>query len=95
VESSIVIEYLALEVPRAARLLPGSPQGVLEIRARDRFLDLYVMEPMGKIVEERLRPERAPDGTTELCPRAPRSGAVHGVVSGLATRWFVSHERTP
>jgi glutathione S-transferase len=64
IESSIVIEYLALNAPRATRLLPNAPDTALEVRARDRFFDLYVMEPMAKIVEDRLRPsnERDPRG---------------------------------
>lgn len=56
-EASIVIEYLAQRAPGAARLLPSSPERALDVRARDRFFDLYVMEPMQKIVEDRLRPE--------------------------------------
>jgi glutathione S-transferase len=56
-ESSIVIEYLALRAPSAARLFPNSPALLLEARARDRFFDLYVMEPMAKIIDDKLRTE--------------------------------------
>jgi glutathione S-transferase len=42
-ESSIIIEYLGL--------VPTS----LEARARDRFFDVHVMDPMGRIVREKLR----------------------------------------
>jgi glutathione S-transferase len=51
-ESSIIIEYVARHYPGAARLVPDD----LDIRARDRFLDLYVMEPMGRIVRDLLKP---------------------------------------
>lgn len=63
-ESSILIEYLAQHAPSAARLVPSSRELALKVRAADRFFDLYVMEPMGKIVEDRLRPggERDPRG---------------------------------
>ena len=61
VESSILIEYLALRVPSAARLVPSDPERSLEVRARDRFFDLYVMEPMSKIVDDKIRPENARD----------------------------------
>jgi len=61
VESSILIEYLALRVPSAARLVPSAPERSLEVRARDRFFDLYVMEPMSKIVDDKIRPENARD----------------------------------
>jgi glutathione S-transferase len=95
VESSIVIEYLALEVPRAARLLPGSPQGVLEIRARDRFFDLYVMEPMGKIVEDRLRPEhqRDPRGVADAHARLDTA---YGIAERFlrASGWAVGDDFT-
>jgi glutathione S-transferase len=63
-ESSILVEYLAQHVPGAARLIPTAPDRALEVRARDRFFDLYVMEPMSKIVGDKLRPdsERDPRG---------------------------------
>jgi glutathione S-transferase len=63
-ESSIVIEYLAQRAPSAARLVPSSPEVSLEVRAKDRFFDLYVMEPMAKIIDDKLRlqNERDPRG---------------------------------
>ncbi|HEU5076556.1 MAG TPA: glutathione S-transferase family protein [Polyangiaceae bacterium] len=66
-ESSILIEYLAQNVPSAARLVPTSRDLSLQVRAADRFFDLYVMQPMGKIVEDRLRPEgeRDPRGVAD------------------------------
>jgi glutathione S-transferase len=51
-ESSIIIEYLARNYPNAAYLVPGD----LDVRARDRFFDLYVQEPMGRIVRDMLKP---------------------------------------
>ena len=51
-ESSIIIEYLARHYPNAAHLVPGD----LDTRARDRFFDLYVQEPMGRIVGDMLKP---------------------------------------
>lgn len=60
-ESSILIEYLAQRSPSAARLLPGSPELLLDARAKDRFFDLYVMEPMSKIVDDKIRTERERD----------------------------------
>jgi len=72
-ESSILIEYLALNAPSAARLF--ARELALEVRARDRFFDLYVMEPMGKIVEDRLRPEteRDPRGVAHAHARLDTS----------------------
>jgi glutathione S-transferase len=51
-ESSIIIEYLARHRPAAAHLVPDD----LDVRARDRFFDLYVQEPMGRIVRHMLKP---------------------------------------
>ncbi|MEO6602244.1 MAG: glutathione S-transferase family protein [Polyangiaceae bacterium] len=69
-ESSILIEYLALHAESAARLLPSSPGRALEVRAKDRFFDLYVMEPMSKIVDDRLRPEAERDARGVMTARA-------------------------
>lgn len=51
-ESSIIVEYLARHEPAAAHLVPDD----LDVRARDRFYDLYVMEPMSRIVRSMLMP---------------------------------------
>jgi glutathione S-transferase len=51
-ESSIIIEYLARHDPAAAHLVPDD----LDVRARDRFFDLHVQEPVGRIVRHLLRP---------------------------------------
>jgi len=55
-ETSIIIEYLARHYPSRTQLLPANADLALEIRLRDRFYDLYVQEPMGKIVTDRIRP---------------------------------------
>src|ERR1041385_270346 len=55
-ESSIIIEYLAREYPGKQTLVPADPDLALRVRASDRFYDLHVMEPMGKIVTAKLRP---------------------------------------
>lgn len=61
VESSIIIEYLDLHYPGPARLIPADPELALRTRFGDRFYDLYVHEPMQKIVTDRLRPPGAND----------------------------------
>ena len=60
-ESSIIIEYIDQRYPGKNRLIPDDPAQAREVRLRDRFLDLYVHEPMQKIVGDRLRPEGAKD----------------------------------
>ena len=51
-ESSIIVEYLARHYPEAAHLVPDD----LDVRARDRFFDLYVQEPLGRMVRDMLAP---------------------------------------
>lgn len=55
-ESSIIIEYLDQHRPGRTRFLPAEPERARETRLRDRFFDLYVHEPMQKIVTDKLRP---------------------------------------
>ncbi|HEY2735264.1 MAG TPA: glutathione S-transferase family protein [Polyangiales bacterium] len=61
-ETSVIIEYLQLHHPGAARLLPSDAERALPIRALDRFYDLYVNEQMGKIVADHIRPADERDG---------------------------------
>ena len=56
-ESSIIIEYLAQHYPGRVPLVPTDPDLAREVRLRDRFFDLYVSEPMQKVITDRLRPD--------------------------------------
>jgi glutathione S-transferase len=60
-ESSIIIEYLDQYHPGRGKLIPDDPAHAHQVRLLDRFFDLYVHEPMQKIVGDRLRPEGAKD----------------------------------
>ncbi|HEX2493224.1 MAG TPA: glutathione S-transferase family protein [Steroidobacter sp.] len=60
-ESTIIIEYLAQHYPGKTMLLPADPDLAREARLRDRFFDMYVQEPMQKIVGDRLRPPSSKD----------------------------------
>ena len=51
----------ALSGPHAA--VPADPDLARQARLRDRFYDLYVHEPMQKIVTDRMRPEGRHDPT--------------------------------
>jgi glutathione S-transferase len=55
-ESTIIIEYLAQYYPGKVKLVPADPERALEARERDRFYDLHIDVPLGKIVGDRLRP---------------------------------------
>lgn len=67
-ESSIIIEYLAIKYPGAARLLPTDKDLALRVRLSDRFYDLYVHDKMQRIVGDRLRPadQKDPAGVARL-----------------------------
>lgn len=60
-ESSIIIEYLAQHYPGGTQLVPSDADLARQARFRDRFFDLYVHEPMQRIVGDRLRPQGAKD----------------------------------
>src|SRR3954469_21585617 len=60
-ESSIIIEYLDRYYPGPAPLLPDDADLAWQTRLRDRFYDLYVHEPMQRIVGDRLRPRQNVD----------------------------------
>ena len=70
-ESSIIIEYLDRHYPGRTRLVPADAELAWQTRLRDRFYDLYVHEPMQKIVNDRLRPaeKRDPSGVEEARAR--------------------------
>ena len=60
-ESSIIIEYLDNHYPGPTRFIPLDEKQALQTRLRDRFYDLYVHEPMQKIVGDRMRPPGSKD----------------------------------
>jgi len=55
VETSIIIEHLALHHPGPVRLIPEDPRAALDVRMMDRFFDNYIMTPMQKIVVDSIR----------------------------------------
>jgi glutathione S-transferase len=60
-ESTVIIEYLDRHYPGRTQFIPGEADRARQTRLRDRFYDLYVHEPMQKIVGDRLRPEGRKD----------------------------------
>jgi glutathione S-transferase len=60
-EATIIIEYLAQHHPGRSTLLPSDPDRARETRLQDRIFDLYVHEPMQRIVGDRIRPADAKD----------------------------------
>ncbi len=60
-ELTTIIEYLAQYYPGRTQLVPTDTDLARQTRFRDRFYDLYVHEPMQKIVIDRLRPAEKSD----------------------------------
>ena len=60
-ESTIIIEHLALHYPGSVSLLPTNARDALEVRYLDRFFDLYISTPSQKIVFDAMRPEAEHD----------------------------------
>ena len=89
-ETSIIIEYLGEHHPGPVRLLPADPEELLDVRLWDRFYDLYVSQPMQKIVTDRLRPTGAndPHGVAEA--RATLDTAYGMIAPRMATRQWAT-----
>jgi glutathione S-transferase len=76
-ETSIILEHLDLHHRGPVPLLPDDPAAALAVRALDRFLDLYVMTPMQRVVGDSLRPadQRDPRGVAEARARLEQAYA--------------------
>jgi glutathione S-transferase len=89
-EATIVIEYLATYYPGPTPLIAADVELAWQIRLSDRFYDLYVNEPMGKVVTDRLRPDGKHDTHgVELAKAALRTayGMIEREIAGH--RWAV------
>ena len=85
-ESTVIIEYLDRHYPGPTRFLADDVDLALQTRLRDRFYDLYVHEPMQKIVGDRIRPQgqKDPHGVEEARARLTTS---YGMIDReMATR---------
>jgi glutathione S-transferase len=60
-ESTTIIEYLGQHYPGKTRFVPADADRAWQTRLCDRFYDLYVHEPMQKVVGDRLRPAASKD----------------------------------
>jgi glutathione S-transferase len=66
VESTIIIEHLALHHPGPIQLIPSDPKAALDVRFMDRVFDNYIQTYQQKVVFDVLRPpeQRDPHGVT-------------------------------
>ena len=55
-ETSVIIEWLDHHRRGATRFVPDDPELAREVRLWDRIYDLYVQQPMQRIIFDRLRP---------------------------------------
>src|SRR4030088_2164787 len=85
-ESSIIIEYLDRHYPGSTPLIPAEADLAWQTRLRDRFYDLYVHEPMPKIVGDRLRPSEKPDPFGVEEARARLQTAYRMIEQEMATK---------
>lgn len=94
-ETSIIIEYLQARYPGPVTLLPADSEANLQTRLWDRFFDLYVNVPVGKIVTDRIRPEGQSDpyGVAEARRLLDTAyGMIEGQMS--AQRWATGDDFT-
>ncbi|MFY9880044.1 MAG: glutathione S-transferase family protein [Pseudolabrys sp.] len=77
-ESTIIIEYLDAYYPVGAPFVPPNGDLAWQTRMWDRFYDLYVHEPMQRIVGDRLRPtgHKDPFGVEQAVTQLARSYAM-------------------
>src|SRR5688572_11291968 len=81
-ETSIIIEYLQRFYPGRTMFVPDDTEQALHVRLWDRFFDLYVSDPMQKLVGDILRPAGQKDpagvanakGTARYRLRGDREG---------------------
>lgn len=96
-ESSIIIEYLEQHYLGGTTLIPAEPAAALRVRLADRFYDLYVHDPMQRIVGDKLRPEdkRDPYGV-EMAKAMLRTsyGIVDGEMAMHARTWAIGETFT-
>lgn len=77
-ESTIIIDYLDRHYPGVTRFIPEDADLALKTRLRDRFYDLYVHDPMQRVVADRLRPadKRDPHGVGQERSRLRNAYAI-------------------
>jgi glutathione S-transferase len=96
-ESTIIIEYLQQHYPGGTTLIPSEPAAALHTRLADRFYDLYVHDPMQRIVGDKLRPadKRDPYGV-ETAKALLRSsyGIVDSEMATHARTWAIGEAFT-
>jgi glutathione S-transferase len=95
IESSIIIEYLALHHPAPASLIPSNGDAALRARFMDRVFDNYVMTPMQALVADRMRARAERDTKGVADARAMLEKTYSWLEGQLhADRWAAGFEFT-
>jgi len=95
IESSVIIEYLAMMHSGPVELIPSDPDIALRARFLDRFFDNHVMRPMQKIVGDHLRPEADRDDYGVADARTKLGRAYRWIEDNLPARdWAIGEEFT-
>ncbi|NEX92964.1 glutathione S-transferase family protein [Caulobacter sp. 17J65-9] len=89
-ETSIIIEHLDRHYPGPRPLLPTDEDARLDARLWDRLFDLYVHQPMQRIVGDRLRAEAERDPRGVADARAQLEAAYDLVEARMAGRAFAA-----
>lgn len=94
-ETSVIVEYLDLHYPGAARLIPADPDLAWRVRLMDRIFDNYVQTPMQAIVADRIRPDGKTDPVAVAGFRAQLRTAYDVLEKQLAGKaWAVGGDFT-
>ncbi|MBN9598727.1 MAG: glutathione S-transferase family protein [Afipia sp.] len=64
IETSTILDYLQQYYPGPVTLIPHDPDTAREVRLWDRIFDLYIHQPMQRVVADTLRPEGKRDAQT-------------------------------
>lgn len=94
-ETSAILEYLSLHHPGAAQLTPASLELAWRARFAERVYDLYVQQPMQKIVADRLRSAGAKDPTGVAEAREALARTLDMIEAQMAKRaWAIGEAFT-
>lgn len=93
-ETSIIIEYLDRHYAGRSALVPKDPDLARQMRLRDRFFDLYVNTPMGKIVTDRLRPQGKNDAFGVAEAKALLATAYDMIEADIGDAWAMGDQFT-
>jgi glutathione S-transferase len=93
-ESSIIVEYLGRHHPGPVKLVPDDPDMSRRIRMADRFIDLYVHQPMQKVIDDRLRPDGQKDPLGVERARAQMTTALGMLEGNEMDAWLIGTDFT-